>query len=154
MAAQLAISAHILSVVIWVGGMFFAYMAMRPAAASVLEPPKRLPLWLATFKRFFPWVWLAIITILASGYFIIFGVYQGFANTPIFAHVMNGLGTIMMLIFFHVFFAPYRRLTQAVNDQDWPAGGKALNQIRFLIGLNLLIGLITIVVATLGKVLF
>ena len=154
MAAQLAISAHILSVVIWVGGMFFAYMAMRPAAASILEPPKRLSLWLATFKRFFPWVWLAIITILASGYFIIFGVYQGFANTPIFAHVMNGLGTIMMLIFFHVFFAPYRRLTQAVNDQDWPAGGKALNQIRFLIGLNLLIGLITIVVATLGKVLF
>ena len=54
MAAQLAISAHILSVVIWVGGMFFAYMAMRPAAASVLEPPKRLSLWLPTFKRFFP----------------------------------------------------------------------------------------------------
>ena len=154
MAAQLAISAHILSVVIWVGGMFFAYMAMRPAAASVLEPPKRLSLWLATFKRFFPWVWLAIITILASGYFIIFGVYQGFANTPVFAHIMNGLGIIMMLIFFHVFFAPYRRLTQAVNDQDWPTGGKALNQIRFLIGINLLIGLITIVVATLGKVLF
>ncbi|MEZ5536005.1 MAG: CopD family protein [Thiolinea sp.] len=150
---SLAVALHVLSVVIWVGGMFFAYMALRPAAAALLEPPARLTLWRAVFSKFFPWVWAAVILILASGYWIIFGVYGGMANAPLFVHVMHGSGLVMMLIFFHVFFAPYRRLTRAVSDSRWPDGGKALNQIRMLIGINLLIGLLTITLATAGKYL-
>ena len=35
----IAITLHLLSVVVWVGGMFFAYLALRPALAGhdVLE---------------------------------------------------------------------------------------------------------------------
>lgn len=150
---SLAVALHVLSVVIWVGGMFFAYVALRPAAAALLEPPARLTLWRSVFSKFFPWVWAAIILILISGYAIIFGVYGGMAKTPLFVHVMHGLGLVMMLIFFHVFFAPYRRLSKAVNESRWPDGGKALNQIRILIGINLLLGLVTIAVATAGKYL-
>ena len=149
----IAIAVHVLSVVIWVGGMFFAYMILRPVAASLLEPSLRLPLWRGVFQRFFPWVWLAVIAILGSGYWILFGVYGGMAKAPLFVHVMHGLGLVMMLIFMHVFFAPYRRLTRAVNDARWPEGGKALNQIRMLVGINVLIGLLTIAVATAGRYL-
>jgi len=39
-----AIPLHFLATVIWVGGMFFAYMALRSVAASLLEPAQRLPL--------------------------------------------------------------------------------------------------------------
>lgn len=148
-----AVSIHVLSVVIWVGGMFFAYMALRPAAAGLLEPPVRLTLWRAVFSKFFPWVWAAVIGILLSGYWMIFGGYGGMAGAPMFVHIMHGLGLIMMLIYLHVFFAPYRKLTKAVNNEEWPAGGAALNQIRILIGINLAIGLITIIVATAGKYL-
>src|SRR5690606_5692971 len=52
---------HLLAAVVWVGGMFFAYMALRPAAATVLPPPQRLPLWTQTFRRFFPWVWITVV---------------------------------------------------------------------------------------------
>lgn len=38
----LAITLHVLSAVVWVGGMFFAWMALRPVAASLLEPPPRV----------------------------------------------------------------------------------------------------------------
>ena len=48
----LAISLHGISAVIWVGGMFFAYMALRPVAASLLAPPERLNLWSKTLGRF------------------------------------------------------------------------------------------------------
>ena len=58
---------HVLGVTVWVGGMFFAYMALRPAAAQVLDPPQRLPLWSETLGRFFRWVWVAVALILASG---------------------------------------------------------------------------------------
>ena len=34
---MLAITLHLLAAVIWVGGMFFAYIAMRPAA-QFLDP--------------------------------------------------------------------------------------------------------------------
>lgn len=150
---SIAVALHVLGVVIWVGGMFFAYMALRPAAASLLKPPERLSLWRAVFSKFFPWVWAAVIGILLSGYWMIFGVYGGMANTPLFVHIMHGLGLIMMLIYLHVFFAPYRKLAKAVNNKEWPAGGAALNQIRILIGINLSIGLLTVIVATAGKYL-
>jgi uncharacterized membrane protein len=150
---SLAIALHVLSVVVWVGGMFFAHQALRPAAVEVLEPPLRLPLWVATFKRFFLWVWLAVVLILLSGYWMIFSTFGGFANLPIYVHVMNGLGLVMMAIFMHVFFAPYKRLKAAVNDQNWPEGGKQLATIRFLVGVNILIGLITIAIGTAGRYL-
>ena len=149
----LLISLHVLFVVVWVGGMFFAYMAMRPAAAATLEPPQRLPLWAATFQRFFPWVWVSVILILASGLLMMFRYFGGMAGAALYIHAMFGLGLLMMLIFLHVFFAPYQRLKRAVATQDWPAGGKALNQIRQLIAINLSLGLLTILVATVGKYL-
>ena len=147
------LSLHILFVVIWVGGMFFAYVALRPAAGSVLEPPQRLSLWTATFGHFFPWVWGAIVLILVTGLLLIFKYFGGMTGAALYIHTMLGLGVLMMLIFFHVFFAPYQRLKRAVAAQDWPTGGKALNQIRVLIAINLTLGLLTVLVATAGKYL-
>ncbi len=148
---SLALALHLLSAVIWVGGMFFAHRALRPVAATLLEPPQRLPLWVGTFGNFFPWVWAAIIALPASGYFLIFKVYGGFANAPLFVHIMNGLGLVMILIFLHVFFAPYRRLKKAVAAGDFPAGAKSLAQIRVLIGINMLIGLAVVAIAGAGR---
>ncbi len=149
---SLAIALHVLSVVVWVGGMFFAHQALRPAAVEVLEPPLRLPLWVATFKRFFPWVWLAISLILISGYWMIFK-FGGFGNLPLYIHIMNGLGLLMMAIYLHVFFAPYKRLKKAVSAENWPEGGKQLAKIRMMVGINTILGLLTIAIATGGRYL-
>lgn len=147
MMMSIALGLHVLAVVVWVGGMFFAHQALRPAAVETLEPPNRLPLWVATFKRFFPWVWVCVITTLVTGLWMMFQ----YPKPPIFIHVMLGLGIIMMLIFMHVFFAPYNRLKKAVSAQSWPEGGKALGQIRTMVGINTVIGIVTILVATAGK---
>lgn len=148
---SIALALHVLAVTVWVGGMFFAYMVLRPVAASQLQPPQRLPLWQSVFSRFFPWVWVAIVLTLASGYWMLFGPYGGMKNAPIFIHLMHALGLVMMALFLHVFFAPYKRLTRYVQQSNWQEAGKALNQIRFLVGLNMLIGLITIVIGAAGK---
>ncbi len=147
------IALHLLSAVIWVGGMFFAHMALRPSAAQVLEPPHRLQLWVQVFKRFFLWVWLSIIVILVTGYWMLFGFFGGFANAGIHIHLMHGGGILMVLIYLHVFFAPYRRLRHAVVVQDYPEGVKQLAQIRKLVTLNLSIGLIVVLVASGGRYL-
>jgi uncharacterized membrane protein len=145
----LSLFLHLLSVVVWVGGMFFAYMALRPVAAGVLEPPLRLALWAGVFGKFFPWVWVSVALILVTGLHML-GVFGG-ASAPLYALAMLGLGVLMMLIFAHVFFVPYKRLKRAVGEQNWKAGGAALAQIRMLIGINLSIGLLTIAVVFLGR---
>src|SRR5437773_1376556 len=42
--ASVLIPLHLLFAAIWVGGMFFAVLALRPAAFA-LDPAVRLPLW-------------------------------------------------------------------------------------------------------------
>jgi len=140
---------HVLSDVVWVGGMFVAYLAVRPAAVEALEPPQRLRLWAGIFARFFRWVWLAVILILATG-FSMMGQMQ---SVPTYVQAMAGIGVLMSMIFMHVYFAPFGRLKRAVQHEDWKAGAAALGQIRVLVGINLALGLINIAVAMLGPVL-
>lgn len=134
---------HVLATVVWVGGMFFAYLCLRPVAATELEPPQRLRLWQGVFARFFPWVWASVILLIASGHGII-GQMGGLAGLPVHIHVMLGLGYLMAAIFVYLYFAPYPRLRAAVAAQDWQAGGAALNRIRILVGTNLALGLTNI----------
>ena len=146
---NLTLLLHVLSVVVWVGGMFFAYMALRPVAASVLEPPQRLTVWAGVFGQFFPGVWGSVVLILGSGLHMLMKL--GGMAAPHYALTMLVLGVVMMLIYAHVFFAPYKKLQRAVGQQDWKAGGAALAQIRKLIGINLSLGLLTIVVVFVGR---
>lgn len=140
---------HVLAVVVWVGGMFFAYVCLRPAAVQLLTPPQRLPLWQAVFARFFVWVWGAVLLIPASGLGILLPV--GFAAAPLHWHLMLASGLVMIGIYLYVFFGPYARLKAAVGTQDWPAAGAALNRIRQAVGSNLLLGVLTIGFATIGR---
>jgi uncharacterized membrane protein len=150
MDQRIAVLLHILGVVIWVGGMFFAYVALRPAAVQTLSPAQRLPLWAATFDRFFPWVWLCVLALFGSGLYLI-GSYGGFKAVGLYVLAMFAIAIVMLLIFGHVYFASYRRLKKNVAKQDWKAAGAALAKIRLFIGINLSLGIINIFIAILGK---
>ncbi len=149
----IAIALHMLSAVIWVGGMFFAHQALRPVAASLLEPPQRLPLWVGTLGRFFVWVWLAVLLLLATGYWMALTLFGGFANFPLYVNIMQGIGVLMVLLYFHVYFAPYQGLRRSVAAQDWPAAAAQLARIRRTVGINLLLGLTVVSVAAAGRFL-
>ncbi|MBE9516166.1 MAG: CopD family protein [Proteobacteria bacterium] len=146
---SLLLMLHVLAAVIWVGGMFFAHQVTRPAALA-LEPPLRLTLWANQFSRFFPWVWACVIILPITGYVVIFNNFGGFASTTLYIHLMHVAGWLMIGIFLHVFFAPYKRLRKAVADQDWPEGAKQLAQIRKMIGFNIILGLSVVAVASAG----
>jgi uncharacterized membrane protein len=146
---RFALLLHVVSVVVWVGGMFLAYLAVRPAAVEALEPPQRLRLWAGIFRRFFRWVWAAVALLLLTG----FSMMGEMERVPAYVQAMAGVGIVMMAIFLHVFFAPYGRLKRAVAAEDWKAGGAALSQIRVLVGINLLLGLANVAVALLGPAL-
>jgi len=149
---RIAMFLHLLGSVIWIGGMFFAYLALRPAAAKLLEPPQRLPLWRETLRRFFIWVWISIVLLYGSGLHMLASAY-GLRAAPVYVLAMAGLATVMTLIFIYVFFVPFAALAREVDAQQWKAAGAALNRIRQLVATNLLLGLITIAVAVIGGLL-
>ena len=146
----IALLFHILAAVIWVGGMFFAHVILRPAA-GVLDPPVRLPLFRRVLGNFFPWVWAAIIALLASGYGVLLPGLGGFAHAPAYVQIMQGLGIIMMLAFFHLFFAPWRRFQAALDRGELPVAAAQLGQIRHIVLFNLVLGLIVVVVGATGR---
>ncbi len=153
MLAAAAFVLHLLAAVLWVGGMIFAYFMLRPAAAAALEPPARQRLWAGVFARFFPWVWAAVVVLLGTGLWMIVVPLGGFAGAGWHVHVMLALGLLMMLLFMHLFFAPYARLRRALAAEDWPAGGAALNAIRVIVGVNTVLGIIVVAVAGAGRYL-
>lgn len=140
---------HLIAALIWVGGMFFAYVVLRPAAVEALEPPQRLRLWDAVFRRFFSWVWGAVAVLLVSGLYLIY-LYGGIAHVGRHVHIMLFLGLVMMVIYGYVFFACYVSFSLHVARQNWKEAGEILGKIRKLIAVNLSLGLLTVCVAMIG----
>ena len=145
---SVALALHLLGVIVWVGGMFFAHMALRPTAAKLLQPPQRLPLLKGVLDRFFRWVWVSIAAILASGYWIFLGLWNGLAGVHV--HLMQGTGLLMIGIFLFIYFRPYRRMGDALAAADLPVAAAEMALIRRLIGINLILGLLTSLLATIG----
>ena len=136
---------HILSAVVWVGGMFFAHQMVRPSLAA-LDPPVRLALWRRIFQKFFGWVWAAVVLLLASGL-----AMQGLGVSGLHVQIMEALGVIMMLAFGHLYFAPWQRFRRAIDGDDFPAAAAQLNQIRRIVEFNRALGLIVVVIGATGR---
>ena len=147
----LAVAVHVIAAIVWVGGMFFAYVVLRPSL-GVLEPPShRLKLWNQVFGRFFIWVWGAIVLLVTSGYYLVFAVYGAFVNVGLHIHMMYSIAMIMVLLFFWLYFGPYRHFVEAAGADDWPTAGEALPRIRRIVGVNLILGLLTAAIGASGK---
>jgi uncharacterized membrane protein len=146
----LALAFHVLGAVIWVGGMFAAYVCLRPAAGA-LEAPQRLQLWRNFFGKFFPWVWISVLLLLASGYWMLLTTFGGFKGAPLYLNLMQAIGLVMIALFVWVFHGPWLKFKRAVDAKDWPAAAAHLNRIRQIIQVNLPLGLIVAVIGGTGR---
>jgi len=150
MSANLAFALHVVFAALWVGGMAFAILALRPALAA-LEPPQRVALMGRVHKRFFLIVWHAMPIVLLSGYYLLFGHYGGFRGVGWHVHLMHMTGLLMAVIYLAIFFGPWKRMRQALAANDLPAAASANDRIRLLVTANLLLGLLTTAIAGWGR---
>ena len=145
---------HMLSIIVWIGGMVFAHFFLRPAVAQ-LEPALRLPLMHAVLGRFFQAVLAASLLTLLSGMWMIGRVAKqvvqsgGSFEMSLAWTIMAVLGVAMVAIFMHIRFVLYKRLDRAVAASEWGAGGAALAQIRHWVSINLGIGVLVLLVTLL-----
>jgi len=146
---QIARWFHLLGVVVWVGGMFFAHMALRPSVQA-LQPPERLTLLAATLTRFVAWVGVAATAIVLSGFAMV-GLTGGFAAANRWVGSMMAAGIVMVAIYLWLVAFPFRRLRAAVAASDWPGAGAAMQRVRHLVAVNLFLGIVVITFGVLAR---
>ena len=136
---------HVAGAIVWIGGMFFAYFCLRPAAGQVLDPPQRLALWAAVFRLFFRYAAVAVVALVVSG----FGMLMpfGFSAAPHGWLTMMVLGLAMAGIFVWVYAVLYPRLAKQTRASAWPDAATTLNSIRRLVAVNLLLSLLVVAAA-------
>jgi uncharacterized membrane protein len=146
-------SLHLLLAVIWVGGMFFAWVCLRPVAGREIQGLQRARLWHGVLARFLGIVWLAAIGLPLTGYRMAFYYFGGPAGFPLYVNLMQALGWLMIFLFAYVFFGPWRRLGQAIRDGVPENAADALGRIRRAVGFNLLLGLLLVAMVGAGRIL-
>ncbi|MEI8030570.1 MAG: CopD family protein [Comamonadaceae bacterium] len=146
---------HLLSVMVWVGGMVFVQFFLRPVAAK-LAPPERVRLMHAVLGRFFNAVLVVAGLALVSGLWMMARHSTAVAQTGVKASMpiewiaMAVLGLVMTGIFCYIRFALYQRLARAVMAAAWAAGGAVLARIRTWVIVNLVIGVMIVATTLLG----
>ena len=141
---------HLLAAALWVGGMAVMHFAVRPAAVQTLEPPQRLPFMAAALGRFFAAVNLAIAVLLVSGLGLLH-LGGGLAAAHWSVLAMFAIGLLMTAVYLHIRLALYPRLERAVAERAWPQAAAQLNAIRVRVALNLALGTLVFVLATLAR---
>jgi uncharacterized membrane protein len=149
--SAVALALHSLFAVVWVGGMFFAYMVLRPSVPGIEAPPERLKLWSRVFPKFFHWVWISVVILPLTGYWLLMDVFGGFAGAAPYIHMMHLTGWLMIVLFAFLYLVPYRAFKAAVGNEDWPGAAAKLDTIRKIVATNLVIGIITVVIGASGR---
>ena len=129
---------HVSAAIMWLGGMTFMLLALRPVAGAQLQPAQRAPLLAGVMARFFPLVWLSIAVLLLTGVDMLISV--GMKAAPLGWHLMLGIGLVMFTIFGHLYFGPFRRAKLAIASADWPEAGRCLGQIQTMVQINFALG--------------
>lgn len=150
MIIDIAIAIHLIASVIWVGGTFFAYVSMRPAAAP-LEATLRVPLWHRAMASFMPWIWLSIIALNGSGYGMVFWFFEGFDNVGIHVHIMQATSILMTALFLYLYFGPWRRMKASLAADDLAAATRELDSMRRNLLIILHLGLLTVLIGSTGR---
>lgn len=142
---------HLLAVVAWVGGMFFAHFCMRPAALETLSPPQRLPLFAQALGRFFTVVAGALVLLWGSGIAMFAQLSVAGGKPPLSWNLMAAIALVMTFVFAVIWLRRHPAMRAALAAGDLPGAAAALDGIRRLVVLNLALGVLTIAVATVGR---
>ena len=146
----LAQGLHAITATLWIGGIFFAFMALRPAAQEVLQPRERLQLWRVAYRKFFRLVWLLITILITTGYYQLFFRFGGFANSQPYLHLMHTIGLIMVAAFCYLYFSLYGKLCRLIDTEEISAASDTLKKMRPVMATNLFLGIVITAVGVCG----
>ncbi|MBF0415229.1 MAG: CopD family protein [Magnetococcales bacterium] len=146
------LSVHVVLAIVWVGGMFFAYWILRPVFDH-LPLPDRISLWIGILNKFFSWVWVIVVLQPATGYWMVYHEMGGFHQAGLHVIAMHTLGWIMIAIFIYTYFSIFSRMKKMAKEELFPEAGLYMKKIKNMVSVNLVLGVIVSILATIGPFL-
>jgi uncharacterized membrane protein len=139
---EILIFLHIISAVIWVGGMIAVKFAVHPAMQLIATPEVRISRSLHITRNLFNLVIPFIIILVVTGIVMVLAVHKGDPLT----HVKEGIWTVMVINF----IAMYLRRNSAEKfsrDGKVEDAKKIANLItKYMLPLNIILGVVAIFV--------
>ncbi len=135
---------HVISAVIWVGGMIAIRFAVHYSIQNIEDPKVKLGRTLENLKRFFNIVIPTIITLLITA--IIMIIALGFKGTALYNIVIvkEIIWTIMLIIFITIYMKR-NKAQKAFDSGDFANTKKQLIPIAtYFIPINIVLGLVAI----------
>lgn len=142
--SSLIVFLHVLSAIVWLGGMIVMRFAVHYSMQKVDEPKIKLGRTLESLKRFFSMVIPSIIILLATA--IIMIIALGFKGTELYSTVIAKEAIwIIMTVVFTIIYVKRNQAQKAFDKGEFPLAKQKLEPIAsFLIPLNIVLGLIAI----------
>jgi uncharacterized membrane protein len=148
---------HLISAIVWMGGMTFMLFALRPSITALMEPQPRARLMGEVWQRFFAMVAVAVLVLFATGTHLYTSAFKaakaagGAGSVPLGWNLMLVIGMLMFLIFGHIYFAGFRKFKRAVAAAEWPVAAKAAGLIHKLVVVNFVLGWLAIIAVRLVR---
>lgn len=141
---------HLVAAILWMGGMAFMLVSLRPALLAQMEAQPRARLMAEVWRRFFAVVAVSVVALLATGGSLYAALFRatrlatGQGSVPLGWNLMAIIGIVMMLIFGHIYFAGFAKFKRSVAAGEWPVAAKAAAQIHTLVVANFVLGWLAI----------
>ncbi len=133
---------HVLSAIIWVGGMIAIRLAVHPNIQQIEEPHIRLGRTLAIMKQFFNIVIPFILILLLTAVVMILALKSD--DTTMLMHLKEGVWTIMTVNFIAMYIK--RQKAQKLFDTGELSQAKEMLSMlpKLMLPVNIILGLIAL----------
>ncbi len=139
---------HVISAVVWVGGMVAMRFAAHQAFLKVESPHKRLENIAYALKRLFNIVLPFVVILIITAVFMIKGYGLSQSDFAPFSHIKEGVWTLM---FINLLIMIYRRNRgeMLLNKGDMVGAKEQIELIgKFMVPLNIILGITAIFIGT------
>lgn len=135
---------HVLSAIIWVGGMIAIRFAVHYSMAKVEDPTIKLGRTLESLQRFFMMVIPSIVILLLTAIIMIIGM--GLKETDVYGMVLikEGIWVVMALVF-SVIYIKRNKAQRFFDNNDFAGAKNHLAPLAaWMIPLNTILGLVAL----------
>ena len=142
--STLIIFLHVISAIVWIGGMIVIRFAVHYSMQNIEEPKIRLGRTLENLKRFFSMVIPSIITLLITAIILILAL--DFKDTELYKFVIaKEIIWFIMTLIFIIIYIKRDKAQKAFDGGDFLSAKNQLNPLaRYLIPINIAFGLVEI----------
>jgi len=139
---------HVISAVVWVGGMIAMRYAAHPSFVEIESPAKRLERISHALKRLFTIVLPFVIILIITAVIMIKGYGLSQSEYSVFSHAKEGLWSIMFINLI-VMMKRRNRADKMLNDGDFAGAKSQLELIgKYMVPLNIILGVTAIFIGT------